>query len=405
MDNDLLYNWGGMRKHSGKVELNDETLRDGLQATYVRHPSPEDKKKFLDILALLGIHSANIGFPAASPMQERDVRELLQHVKDKKYNLQLDCGARTLISDIDPALRVMDAVGYPLEIGIFIGSSKVRQLVEKWELRQMGTLVSNAVSYARKHGAKVMFVTEDTTRAHPKTLEYLYKTAIDSGASRLCICDTVGVATPMGVQKLIKYFHTNIIGSSRVKVDWHGHNDRGLAVANSLAAADSGVDRIQATALGVGDRAGNTAMEELCINLWMEKRVDMQVKYINRYTKFASQKMKVRISPKNPLVGSEVFSTSTGVHAAAIKKAFDIGRKELGAIVYSAIDPSWVGRRLTIKIGPMSGKANVLWVLGKLGMGGSPDSLVSRILEEAKKRNKIFSSRDLKLFLKQTNNI
>lgn len=395
----LFFDWGKTKKPKKGVELNDETLRDGLQATYVQQLTLEEKKQFLHLLEKNHIHSVNIGFPASSPLQKREVLKLAKYIKDNKLKLEMDCGARALIRDIDPVLQIIQKVECSIEIGIFIGSSKIRQVVEKWEIKEMGKLISTAVSYARKHDAEVMFITEDTTRAHPNTVKYLYEKAIESGAKRICVCDTVGTATPESVKNLIRFIFRDVVKKQKIKVDWHGHNDRGLAVANSLAAADAGVDRIQATAMGVGERAGNTPMEELMVNLWLGKYINSSLGEIKNYVRFASQKLKIKVRPHDPIIGKEIFSTATGVHAAAINKAYEMGRVDLAEIVYSAISPSEIGRKLNIKVGPMSGKANVVWVLRQFGISTVKEEDALFILEEVKKQNRVFASGEIKKML------
>ncbi len=395
---EIFYYWNRQKTHK-PIALNDETLRDGLQATYIRGLNLDQKKLFLDLLPQVHIHSVNIGFPSSGPEQARHVLELAKYIKNHKLDLDADIGARSIVSDIDPALDIIDKVGQPLEIGIFIGSSHIRQIVEKWELKAMGQLVRVAVTHATKNGAKVMFITEDTTRAYPQTIKYLYQTAIDSGASRICVSDTVGCATPESTTKLLKYIFQDIVGHQPVLVDWHGHNDRGLAVANSLAAARAGVDRIQATALGIGERAGNTSMEQLIINLYLEHLLKVgEIKFLYDYTRFAAKHLKVRIKPNDPIAGSHIFFTATGVHAAAIKKAYDMNRPDLAGLVYSAIDPSLIGRKPDIKVGPMSGKSNAMWILQKIKRPAN-DRNITLILNEAKNQNRILKPKEIKHLL------
>jgi 2-isopropylmalate synthase len=393
---ELLFDW--LPKGHNKIkqiELNDETLRDGLQATYVNNFSYSEKIHFLHLIIKAGIQSANIGFPASSPQQYKDVLNLTQYVKKHKLNIKLNCGARSVDSDINPVLDIIQKTGFPLEVGIFIGSSKIRQLVEKWDLLEISRFVKKSVKHATTNGAQVMFVTEDSTRAHPKTLEYLYKTAIDAGASRICVCDTVGTTTPTRVLNLLGFIYKRVIKNSGVKVDWHGHNDRGLAVANSLTAAEYGVDRIQATALGVGERAGNAAMEQVLINLWLEGLIKVDVVPITEYTKYAAKVLGVKLRHFDPVVGSDIFSTATGVHAAAIKKAYALGQKNLAGLIYSAVNPYSLGREPDIKVGPMSGKANIIWKLEQMKYVSYSEEQVIRILNEVKRRGVVMTEKQL----------
>lgn len=401
----LLYDWNSVSTRKKKIELNDETLRDGHQATYIVPFGINKKKKHLQLLHEINVHSANIGFPIASSKAEKEVLDLTNYVKKNRLDIDLGCGARALISDIDPALRIIQKAGYPLEIGIFIASSRIRQLIESWELKEMGQMISKAIKHAVGNGAEVMFVTEDTSRAHPDTIGYLYKTAIDSGAKRICICDTVGAATPTSVRNLLKFIYEKIVKELDVLVDWHGHNDRGLALANALVAVKMGVDRIQATALGIGERAGNIPMEELMINLFLEDYIDTDLKGIETYANFAAESFGLKIRPHAPIIGDAVFSTATGVHAAAIRKAFRLGRNDLAGKVYTAVDPAILNKKPDIQIGPMSGKANAYWVLEKLKVENITDKLIGQILSEAKSKNRFLKDREVKTIVKKYKSI
>lgn len=394
MNNDLLYNWD-LRKISGKrIELNDETLRDGLQATYVSHPTLEQKTELLHIMDKLNIQSANIGFPIAGPEHKNDIIALINYSQRNKLKINLECGGRVLKDDVEAIIDVSQKTGVKLEAGLFIASSKIRHLVEDWNLEDMAKMIKDSISLAVKNNLDVMFVTEDTTRAHPDTIKFLYHQAIDSGATRICISDTVGCANPWLTEKLIKFFKNEITNNTDVKIDWHGHNDRGMAVANSLAAAHAGADRIQATALGVGERSGNTSMIELLVNLYIENFIDTDLHYLQSYANKAADVLGISLPANMPIIGTDAFKTATGVHAAAIKKALDINDKYLAGLVYSAIDPIIVGRDVEILVGPMSGKANVEHTLKRLHLP-APLSLVIKILDKAKSERRILKEEEI----------
>ncbi len=334
-DNKLIYNWNkkknffstNLEKMVGDkiIEVNDETLRDGIQATYVRHPSLEEKKKLVQLMDQLGIESANIGFPVSSDSQMKDIVKLAEFVKKNNLDIKLGCAARTIEKDIEAIVEASECAGVSLNAGVFIGSSRMRFFVEKWDLHELGVKVSTAIKFAKNHGLEVMFVTEDTTRAHPETIEYLYETAIEAGASRICVSDTVGYSTPWATYNLLSFIQSKILHQySHIKLDWHGHNDRGLALANAIVAVFAGADRIQATALGVGERAGNTAMEELLVNLHLENLYDDRIESLHKYIDYSAKILNYKIPVNKSVAGLDVFSTSTGVHAAAIKKAQDM---------------------------------------------------------------------------------
>src|SRR5438128_10232136 len=274
-ERELIYDWnraGGERGAAFdwsrvRVDLNDETLRDGLQSPSVRDPSLEVKRRLLHLMADLGIVAADIGLPGAGPRVVGAVRAFAQESRDHKLAISPNCAARTVIADVEPIVRVSQEVGIPIEAATFIGSSPIRQYAEDWTLDRILASTEEAVTYAVKHGLPVMYVTEDTTRAKPEALKALYGAAIDCGAKRICLADTVGHATPDGVKALVRFVKEEIVGKKDVSVDWHGHRDRGMGLINCLAAIEAGVDRVHATALGVGERVGNAEMELLIVNL------------------------------------------------------------------------------------------------------------------------------------------
>jgi len=404
MKNNLIYSWDEKlsKRINKQIELNDETLRDGLQATYVRHPSLKDKIQFLETSNNVGINSINIGFPVSGENEKKEIIALTNHAKKKKMNIQLECGGRMLRGDVETIIDVSQKTGIAIEAALFIASSKIRHTVEKWDLKDMGKMIKENISLAVKNNLPVMFVTEDTTRSYPETISYLYNKAIDAGATRICICDTVGQATPSSTYNLVSFVKKTIVKDKKIKIDWHGHNDRGFAAANSLSAVAAGVDCIQAAALGVGERAGNTVMEELIVNLYMEGLTEAKLTHLEAYTKIASKILKVNIRPNAPIIGSDIFKTATGVHAAAIKKAFEQNDEFLAGNVYTSINPTLLGKKHKILVGPVSGKANVEWVLKKINI--TPNSkLIELILNKAKMERKILSEADILKIIKALN--
>src|SRR4029077_9616841 len=265
-ESELIYDWnrgGGpdLRPARGRVELDDETLRDGLQSPSVRNPSIEEKLKILHMIAELGIESADIGLPGAGPHVVRDVERLAREIVEHRLKVSPNCAARTVIADIQPIVEISQRTGIAIEASCFIGSSPIRQYAEGWTLDRMLKLTRDAVEFAVKEGLPVMFVTEDTTRAKTDDLRRLYREAVDAGAKRVCVADTVGHATPNGARNVIRFIR-GVVGEE-VKIDWHGHKDRDLAVINALAAAEAGADRLHGTAVGIGERGGNRPLGTL----------------------------------------------------------------------------------------------------------------------------------------------
>jgi 2-isopropylmalate synthase len=388
-ESDLIYDWnraGGpdLRPARGKVELDDETLRDGLQSPSVRSPSIEDKLRILHMIAELGIESADIGLPGAGPHVKADVLRLAQEIADHRLRIFPNCAARTVVADIQPIVDVVQATGVPIEVAAFIGSSPIRQYSEGWTLDRMLRLSREAIEFAVKEGLPVMYVTEDTTRAAPGDLRQLYTEAVEAGARRVCVADTVGHSTPNGARNVIRFIREVVDATGEdVKVDWHGHKDRGLSVINALAAAEAGADRLHGTAVGIGERVGNCPIDVLLVNMQLLGWIDRDLHRLQEYCRLVADTTGVPLPDNYPIVGRDAFRTGTGVHAAAIIKARARGEDWLADRVYSSVPASLIGCRQVIEVGPMSGESNVVYWLQERGIEAAPD-LVREIFQAAK---------------------
>jgi 2-isopropylmalate synthase len=399
---ELIYDWnrvGGAEVNTRRVELNDETLRDGLQSPSAIDPPIEQKIELLHLMDSLGIHSADIGLPGAGPRAVADVTRLAQEIIDCKLDITPNCAARTVIQDLIPIVEISEKIGRPIEACTFIGSSPIRQYTEGWSLEMMLTATEEAVKFAVGHGLPVMYVTEDTTRAHPTTIRALYRAAIEAGARRVCVCDTVGHATPDGVSALVSYIKAVIDGmemTDEVTIDWHGHQDRGLGVINAIAAYEAGADRLHGTALGIGERVGNTPMDQLLMNLQLMGYIDQDLTNLTRYCETASTATGVDIPITYPGVGRDAFRTATGVHAAAVIKAFRKGDEWLADMVYSGVPAKMLNREQQIEIGPMSGRSNVIFWLERRGIEPTKER-VERIFNRAKQSQTVLTDEEIML--------
>jgi 2-isopropylmalate synthase len=392
---DLVYDWNtagnGYPHRAHPIEFDDETLRDGLQSPSVRDPDIETKLKLLHLMERLGIHTLDIGLPGAGPRARADILELCREIARARMRITPNCAVRTVVSDIEPLVEISEKSGMAVEACTFIGSSPIRQFAEGWTLEQMLKLTEEAVGFAVTHGLPVMFVTEDTCRATPDTIRRLFKTAIECGAKRVCVCDTVGHITPRGVRNLIPYVRQLIRETGEdVKIDWHGHNDRGLGVINTITAMTSGVDRVHATALGIGERVGNCSMDQLLINLKLMGYIDNDLTALADYVALASEATGVPVPINYPVFGHDAFRTATGVHAAAIIKAKKKGDDWLADRVYSGVPAGMVGMRQQIEIGFMSGVSNVVYWLHQHDIEPN-DHLVEEIFRAAKERNRVLT--------------
>ncbi len=402
-ERELIYDWNlaGERweKPPFRVQLDDETLRDGLQSPSVHTPGIEEKIRILHLMEELGIDTADIGLPGAGPHVVADVTRLAREIADSRLKIRANCAARTLREDITPVVEISQKTGIPIEVCTFIGSSPIRQYAENWTLDSMLRHTEDAVSYAVQSGLPVMYVTEDTVRAHPETLRQLFQTAIRAGASRLCLCDTVGHATPTGAANLVRFAREVARDAgSNVELDWHGHSDRGLAVVNTLAAIRAGASRVHGCAIGIGERVGNTPMDQLLVNLKLLGWIDNDLTMLGEYCERVSRTTHVPIPPNYPVVGRDAFRTGTGVHAAAVIKAYRKGEDWLADRVYSGVPASWVGRRQEIEVGPMSGESNVVYWLESRGIQPTADR-VKAVFQRAKTVDRVLTDPEIRAVL------
>lgn len=395
---ELIYDWnrvGEMPSPTHSLELNDETLRDGLQSPSVIDPPIEKKIELLHLMESLGIAAADIGLPGAGPRARADVLQLAAEIVNNNLKIRPNCAARTVKADIQPIIDVSQEIGIEIEACTFIGSSPIRQYTEDWTLDKMLQATEDAVRFATEHNLPVMYVTEDTTRAHPDTIRQLYKTAIECGARRICVCDTVGHVTPWGVTALIKFIKEVVAETGEdIKIDWHGHQDRGLSVLNSVAAYEAGAHRVHGAALGIGERVGNTPMDQLLVNFQLMGYIKHDLRALRQYCEAASEMLGVTIPPNYPVVGRDAFRTATGVHAAAVIKAFRKKDEILANMVYSGVPAHEFGLEQVIEIGPMSGKSNVVFWLERRGIEPTEER-VDRIFSAAKQAATVLREEEL----------
>jgi 2-isopropylmalate synthase len=403
-NSELIYDWNSVPgakflPATPQIVLNDETLRDGLQSPSVKDPSIAEKIEILHLMEELQIGMADIGLPGAGPRAVADVERLAREIVDARLKIKPNCAARTHENDIRPIAEISQRVGIPIEVACFLGSSPIRRYTENWTADFLLSTTEKAVSYSRSLGLEVMYVTEDTSRCDPETVKRLYSTAINYGATAIVICDTVGHSTPSGVSALIRFVIEEVVKPSgqKIRLDWHGHSDRGLSVANSLAALSAGADCVHATALGIGERVGNTQMDQMLVNLklmgiapWAEGDLGK----LRDYCLKVSEATGVHIPRNYPVLGEDAFRTATGVHAAAVIKAYRKGDIELANSVYSGVPSHYFGLEQIIDVGPMSGKSNVIYWLERRGVKPS-EGLVELILQRAKNSDRCLTEEEI----------
>ncbi len=395
-----VYDWNAIGARTARrltrVRVLDETLRDGLQSASVRDPSIAEKRDILRLLDRLGVHAADLGLPAAGERARRDVTALCETIRDEGMQLTPSVAARTLRRDVEPILAIAAETGVRPEVLTFLGASPIRTWAENWTLPEMSARVREAVSTGVRGGLPVGFVTEDTVRASPNVLEELYRTALGEGASRVVLCDTVGHATPEGVFALVDWTRNLLarINQPQVEIDFHGHNDRGLALWNAIVALKAGATRIHATVLGIGERVGNCPLDQLLVNLSLSGFWDEDLTPLDALCKTVARAVGREIPVNYPVVGEDAFRTVTGVHAAAIVKALARGGTWAADRMYSGVPSSLVGRTQVIEVGPLSGDSNILAWLARHGLGTHP-MLVAAIRARAKASDRTLADAEL----------
>ncbi|MBZ5712015.1 LeuA family protein [Nannocystis pusilla] len=401
----LIYDWNE-KERTGPLlrrapRFVDESIRDGIQSPSVRDPSIEQKMELVRLMDRMGVQAVNLGLPGAGRRAQEDVERLLRFIVEEKLRITANCAARTVASDIHPIIDISQKVGVPIEVMTFIGSSPIRGYTEGWDNERLKKHTHEAVKLGVDHGLPVGFVTEDTTRSHPKTLDVLFRTALEAGAGRLVLCDTCGHATPDGLRNLLN-FARGVLRSmdleDTVELDWHGHNDRGMALVLGLYAFEWGFHRVHGCGLGIGERVGNCSLDLLLLNLFLLGQLDPKqhdLSCLVEYVEKISEATGVPIHPSYPLSGRDAFRTATGVHAAAIIKATKTGDHDLADRVYSAVPARVFGRKQEIEIGHYSGRSNVIFWLREHGYEPS-DELVDKVFAFAKAQDHTLTTEEVK---------
>ncbi|WP_243286161.1 LeuA family protein [Geothrix terrae] len=395
---ELINDWNGPLAGGRVPVLLDETLRDGLQSPSVRDPDIAAKRDLIHRLARLGVDAVDLGMPGAGPKALAAVRALMVEIRDHRLPIHPQVAVRTMEADLAQVAEIQQRVGTALEAGAFLGSSPIRMDVEGWDLAFLVDMARKAAAFCRRHEVPLMMVTEDSTRARPDVLRAIYGAALEEGAQSICLSDTCGHATPDGARRLVRFIKDEVVKDRSVRIDWHGHNDRGLGVANAIAAFEAGADRLHGTILGIGERCGNVALDQLMINLHLMGFPKGDLSDLPALAERVAELCDVEIPTNYPVLGRDAFRTGTGVHAAAIVKALHRGDVELADTVYSGVPAALVGRRQEIEIGPMAGHSNVVYWLELNGYDPSPDR-VERILQAAKNSPRILSEGEIRAVL------
>ncbi len=399
-ESDVTWDWnvrGHCTTEYRRVALHDETLRDGLQSPSVADPSPEDKHAIVRLLDNLGVDTADIGLPGSGERAIADITSIVELIRDEGLSIRPTVACRTHPHDIAPAIEISQRTGVALEAMMFLGTSPVRLYAEGWDEERLERLTRDSMRMAREGGLGATFVTEDTIRSKPTTLRRIFTAAVEEGATCLILCDTVGHATPDGVRNLVNWTHDLLIGlglRDEVAIDWHGHDDRGLSLINTLAAVEAGADRVHGTILGIGERVGNASLDHLLVNLRLLGADSRELTSLNELVHLVSRATETPIPVNYPVFGADAFRTATGVHAAAVIKAERKGEVDLADRVYSGVPARWVGREQEILVGFMSGASNVRYYLEHRGLMVG-DELVDAILARAKQSDRLLTEQEI----------
>ncbi|WP_243666698.1 2-isopropylmalate synthase [Vulcanisaeta sp. JCM 16159] len=347
------------------VRLLDTTLRDGEQTPGVAL-KPEDKLRIALKLEELGVDSIEAGFPIVSEGEFKAVKAIAREVS----NSEVIALARTRKEDID---RAIDAD--VKAIHIFIATSDLHM---KYKLRmsreEVVEAAVNAVTYAKSHGLTVEFSAEDATRSDPKFLARVFQEVVNAGADRLDIADTVGVMWPSRMASLVRFVRDMVKGNYLLSV--HCHDDFGMAVANSVAAIEAGADQAHGTINGVGERAGNAALEEIAaaVKFLLNYNVNIRFERVKEVSDLVSRLFGIPVPPNKAIVGANAFSHESGIHVHGVLS---------NPFTYEPIDPTRVGMNRRIVVGKHSGKHSIIYILRSMGIEPR-DDIVNAVLKKVK---------------------
>jgi 2-isopropylmalate synthase len=400
-----VYNWAKfkatsspIRERVSRVAIDDETWRDGMQGTHLSvHPGTEQRQRYIESAARHGyIDHLDIGFPASGPQQRRQLIEIINFSQRERLGVTFSAAGRAAArGDVEAVDTVAQSTGVPVEADLFFDVSSLRAKVEGWDREEMIRKVAENIKFAKEHGLPVMFVPERASVTHPDELFEACRIAAEAGADRIAIADTTGVLTPSATRNLFRGFFATVgLDHPDVAVDFHEHNDLGMGTANCVVAAEEGVERLHATARGIGERAGNVALEQLLVVLNLEGFRNTDTRQLQEYTKMAAELLSVPIQSHEPLVGEESTATASGVHASTYGKSSSENQRDLPPI-YFAVPPSDIGLEPHVKIGPMSGMANVHGFCREVGVDGITDADAQKLLSVAKERWALLSKEDV----------
>lgn len=401
-----IYDWdkeGSEKLKSSSFRLLDTTLRDGLQTPGIIQPSLEDKLRVIDYDAQLGIEAIDVCLPAdPSTRYFQEGVKCANYINTKYPQTEIFVLARTIQSDVNATMQFAQDAGCKVSVILFRGSSDLRLLAEDWHedsiINDMGKFTKQLVG----KGLNVTCATEDSTRTRPDFLKQIFEAGRAEGANEFCIADTVGYADPWGIKNEVSWLKQDVLDDNNLQIQYHGHNDTGNAVSNSIAAIAAGAKTIHVTHIGMGERAGNASTEGVLANLTRRGINKYDLHKVVEGSNFVAEAFGVKIPNNHPLIGADVFSTESGIHAAGIDNARKKGLNVSG-IIYSAVSPEVVGRETIVNIGPLGGIHSVKWVLDRMGVPSSAE-LTSALLMQARIQNRALTPSEIKAVVREVRN-
>ncbi len=393
-----LYDWNAPPTGRRAIDVADATFSDGVQSPSVIDPSQPDKRRLLARMSELGLRSASIGVPGMGPRQFADALDLARELMRGQWPIDASCGVRASVKDVATALDVRERSGLDVELAIAVPASPIRLEAEGITLDRLQEVTETAIAFAVRAGARVAGVLEDASRTPPEVLAVLIRHLLALGASAIRVCDSVGHAMPDGTRALIRFATEQVKGRGgrAIRVEWQGQQDRGMALANALAAVDAGADRVLASALGLGERSGTVPMELLLTNLRLAGRWPHTLGALAEYCETAAAAFGVRIAPAHAVVGADAFRTGTGSHATALVKALRAGDRWLADNVCTGVPASLVGAESRIDVSPVSGLSNVRWWLSQHGYDPTDLVLMRELLLAVKQTQRVASDDELR---------
>ncbi|MCC7051686.1 MAG: hypothetical protein IT355_00375 [Gemmatimonadaceae bacterium] len=392
-----LYDWNTPSLRRSVIDVADSTLSDGPQSPSVVDPGQREKRRLLSLMADLGLRTASLGTPGSGPRQYADTLDLARELMRAQWPIDASCGARATVKDVATGLDVRERSGLDLEIAIGLPVSPIRLEAEGINVERLHEVAETSIGFAVCAGARAVAVLEDASRTPPELLAVIIRHALSLGVSAIRICDSVGHATPEGTRTLVRFAMDQVRsrGGRQVRVEWHGQDDRGLALANALAAVDAGVHRVLASALGLGERCGTVSMEQLLVNLRLAGRWPHTLGSLAEYCDSAAVSFGMAIPASSPVVGRDAFRTGAGARATALVKALRAGDRALADNVVSGVPASLIGAENRIDVSPVSGLSNVRWWLSQHGYDAGDLVLMRELLLAVKQTQRAATDEEL----------